>query len=274
MFRAKQIPNKGLGLVANFDLEPGTLLIEEEPLLKAELDSEGDLKGYKKGQEFVVPSVVNFLSERSDEELEIFFNLADSVSLPGSKTVFGILKTNGFGIQGYLALFPTIARINHSCLPNAHHYPLPGCRLAVRLTEKVAKNSEITISYMDPLHRKSFNSSSNRRQILMSEFGFQCDCQACVHELNDQERRRIQETDDLQETWKLCKEIGLHSGHHCTVALQYVKLLAKENNVELLEQVVDEALTHAKIAYGSDSKVYNAFSRISMDANAIEEVMA
>ena len=48
------------------------------------------------------------------------------------KTNFGIVKTNCFSVTSSndedglsvvsLVLFPRIARINHSCLPNCHHY--------------------------------------------------------------------------------------------------------------------------------------------------------
>ena len=46
----------------------------------------------------------------------------------GSKTNYGIIKTNSFAVDfpdsdfSYLALFPSIARLNHSCEPNCNHY--------------------------------------------------------------------------------------------------------------------------------------------------------
>ena len=44
-----------------------------------------------------------------------------------SKTSYGICKTNSFSIdlsdrRSYLAIFPTISRLNHSCQPNCNHY--------------------------------------------------------------------------------------------------------------------------------------------------------
>ena len=44
-----------------------------------------------------------------------------------SKTSYGIIKTNSFSIElsdlrSYLAIFPIISRLNHSCQPNCNHY--------------------------------------------------------------------------------------------------------------------------------------------------------
>jgi secreted trypsin-like serine protease len=54
--------------------------------------------------------------------------LGSSGGLVLKKTNYGIVKTNSFSVditgqdQTCLALFPTIARLNHSCQPNCNHY--------------------------------------------------------------------------------------------------------------------------------------------------------
>jgi hypothetical protein len=88
----------------------------------------------------------------SDSELRSFYSLCDShtdrgltgfsgssgfngsnglTNLSGSdrKSNYGIIKTNSFCIKWpqkesdfRLAIFPQIARINHACVPNCHHY--------------------------------------------------------------------------------------------------------------------------------------------------------
>ena len=73
------------------------------------------------------------LRKLSDADLHRFYSLSD-VFQPAQlrrKTNFGIVKTNSFSVtragepdarRTHLVLFPEIARVNHSCLPNCHHY--------------------------------------------------------------------------------------------------------------------------------------------------------
>ena len=126
-FKICRVPSKGLGIVSTVDIQPGELIVEERPLVSVQLDSNGDLEVSKHSSpdqdtEFVVPDLVRKLNALSDHELAEFFRLSDH--FPGSKTAYGVLKTNGFGLEdGFLNVYPTAARINHSCLPNARHYP-------------------------------------------------------------------------------------------------------------------------------------------------------
>ena len=89
------------------------------------------------------------LDALSDSELGLFYGLCDSYTdrglnesagLSGSaglngstglsrKSNYGIVKTNSFCIKWpqqesdyRLAIFPRVARINHACVPNCHHY--------------------------------------------------------------------------------------------------------------------------------------------------------
>ncbi len=91
-------------------------------------------------------------------------------SLP--KTNFGILKTNSFTVRGVdganlLQLFPTIARLNHSCRPNCNHYwSASDGEYCVRASRAIASGEELTISYMSPLQRADFHETASRRKIL------------------------------------------------------------------------------------------------------------
>ena len=70
------------------------------------------------------------MSQLPEKDQERFFLLTDSVTknendettdktLNGPKTAFGVFKTNACGTgDGKVGIFPTIARINHSCVPN------------------------------------------------------------------------------------------------------------------------------------------------------------
>lgn len=225
LFRLECLPDKGHGLVARRDIQPGELIIKETPLLKVKLTDEGDLLGKfnAQKQEFIVPSLLVALNELPDNDLFKFYSLSDSCSasiaqeygldssdqvLKGLKTNYGIVKTNSFSMEfeahgTCLALFPTIARLNHSCAPNCHHY-WSGSEFKVRAVRPIKKNEEFTISYMSPLQRSDFHTRSSRRQILREEFGFFCHCNLCSDEeiidvaQNDADRTRLLE---IEQAW-------------------------------------------------------------------------
>lgn len=71
-------------------------------------------------------------------------------------------------------LAPGAALINHSCFPNTHHLS-EGPELVVRSCRKIAKNEEITISYIDPT-----NSFRERQEALFTAYAFTCQCCRCL----------------------------------------------------------------------------------------------
>ncbi|KAL9125868.1 MAG: hypothetical protein Q9175_008012 [Cornicularia normoerica] len=71
-------------------------------------------------------------------------------------------------------LVPGAALINHSCSPNAHHLS-EGPELVLRSCRKIAKNEEITISYIDPTQ-----SFEERQKALSTAYAFDCQCCRCT----------------------------------------------------------------------------------------------
>ncbi len=101
-----------------------------------------------------------------------------------------------------LALFPTIARINHSCQPNCNHY-WSGGQFKIRSIQKIHPGQEISISYMSPLQRSDFHNRRSRQKILTEEFGFKCACDLCQIneddlERNDADREQLLE---IEQSW-------------------------------------------------------------------------
>lgn len=242
LYRLHYMPSKGYGLVATRDIEPSELIVAEEPLLKVPLTKEGDLVGQfnAEKQEFICPSLILALNQLADNDLFKFFSLADSCSRfiaeehgvsdykTGGKTNCGIIKTNSFfvdfpGDKGacsgqYLALFATIARLNHSCQPNCNHY-WSGSQFNVRTIKSVKKGEELCISYMSPLQRSDFHTKISRRKILQDEFGFFCNCPLCADDTlkdggqNDTDRQELLQ---IEHQW-------VHLGQEPEVALNLAK---------------------------------------------------
>ena len=107
MWKVTTIEEKGQGVIAKKDLEPGTLILEDDPL-------------------FIVPDNVHTkdptqldkyltacVSELSEEKQQIFFSLADSKN-EGLKKARGIYFTNCFTLGSDLrsptAMLPRLSR--------------------------------------------------------------------------------------------------------------------------------------------------------------------
>ena len=89
-----------------------------------------------------------------------------------------------------VGLFPIAARLNHSCLPNAHvTFNQRIGQLTVHATRDVLPAEEITFSYLGTM---SFYMPRERRQEGLRRWGFECACAACGggEEGERHERRR------------------------------------------------------------------------------------
>ena len=98
--------------MATRDIEPSQMILEEVPLLKVPLTSEGDLVGQFniQKQEYVSPPLILALNQLPDNDLFQFYSLTDSCSAnvaqengfdskEGFKTNYGIIKTNSFSVD-------------------------------------------------------------------------------------------------------------------------------------------------------------------------------
>ena len=89
-----------------------------------------------------------------------------------------------------VGLFPIAARLNHSCLPNAHvTFNRHIGQLTVHATHDVLPAEEITFPYLGTM---SFYMPRERRQEGLRRWGFECACAACGggEEGERHERRR------------------------------------------------------------------------------------
>lgn len=77
-------------------------------------------------------------------------------------------------------LVPSATSINHSCDPNAHHLS-EGPELVIRSVRKIAKNEEITISYID-----STQCFEERQKALSATYAFGCQCRKCTKGFEEQ----------------------------------------------------------------------------------------
>jgi hypothetical protein len=121
------------------------------------------------------PILTAKLQALNNDATHAFLNLYNS--FPGPYLFTGMFKTNalpcGFA-QPVSAVYATISRINHSCLPNAHaSWNANAGHETVYAIKPIAAGDEITVAYDQGGPREL------RRAYLRDEHGFECACRAC-----------------------------------------------------------------------------------------------
>lgn len=95
-------------------------------------------------------------------------------------TLLSIFQNNCMEIGEGAGIFPTAARFNHSCTPNASfNWNENVQRETIHIIHDVKAGGEITLSYCDLTHEKTLRSWE------LKHYGFSCDCPACLSEEDD-----------------------------------------------------------------------------------------
>ncbi|KAK3647255.1 hypothetical protein LTR56_008086 [Elasticomyces elasticus] len=186
-YKFADIPGKGKGLLATTNLESGTLLISEAPLFTTEsLTNPSTI-------EKDLSKIIRSLPKAAQRAFLSLHN-----NNPGPQPFTNIIRSNGYPLgpsNSIGGIFPTVARINHSCLPNAQHAYNPKIgRMQVHVLRLIASGDEITLSYT------TGGPSDTRQKMLREYFGFSCTCELCSLPSpklaeSDNRLRRAQELD-------------------------------------------------------------------------------
>jgi hypothetical protein len=146
-----------------------------------------------------------------------------------------IFRSNAYTSGKEIGLFPRIARINHSCRPNASYFWNEQLnRRVVYATRSIDPGEEIFVSYIPLLH------SHADRQKRLDQYGFKCSCTACAadahfQQLSDRRRAEIRQSiNDLE------KQLTLHPAQ-TVAAKKKMQRLANESQ-QLVDTVEEEEL--------------------------------
>ncbi|KAL3418128.1 set domain-containing protein 5 [Phlyctema vagabunda] len=189
LFSIQEIRGKGKGVVASQTIAPGTCIVSEAPLFTTENitsieTTERDLSKELKGL--------------SKEAQRAFLSLHNNYPGEG-QPISNIVRSNAYPLgpsSGVGAIFLTIARINHSCRPNAQQAWNPLMeKETVYAVRPIQIGEEITLSYHNG------GTSSQRQDHLKEHFRFECTCDACSlpaeeRKLSDARLTKVQEYDD------------------------------------------------------------------------------
>lgn len=188
-FTVRSVPNKGLGAFADRPIQRGEVLIAERPLLV--WPTKLSLEEAQRSIAALTPNARN-----------LYLSLANAAE-PSMRMdpIMAIRATNGFTVElpplpdslepaeasalpageaptSASFIFPKIARINHSCAPNADHaMDWQDLKMTVYATTPIVKGDEINIEYTSALIQKP---RAARREILKRDFGFTCHCRVCA----------------------------------------------------------------------------------------------
>ncbi|OJJ07802.1 hypothetical protein ASPVEDRAFT_47009 [Aspergillus versicolor CBS 583.65] len=172
-FEQRDIPGKGVGLVAKRFLQRGELIIREPPALIVHLDAESEL-----------PDSTRFEMQQAgvealpaDTKLEVLGLMGHF----GGDPIEDRLDTNAFGVMlggseaEHRALLTQTSRLNHDCRPSCILNFNPRTLTAsVYTVRDIRPGEELSISYIDT------RTTYAKRHAAIQSWGFTCSCAACT----------------------------------------------------------------------------------------------
>lgn len=169
---------KGLGVFAAHDLDVGDIIMREAPIIKISLPKLSRGSPYPMAAvSKLVQDEFELLSSNAQGEVMALTHYTDPARSAQPDILGTIFRTNAYNTGDKVALFPRIARINHSCRPNSGYYWSEKLnRRIVFVTRKVKAGEEFFVSYISLLL------SQEDRQKQLDRYGFKCQCEACTQE--------------------------------------------------------------------------------------------
>lgn len=186
VYRIGDAAAKGFGVFATQLIRPGTRLIIERPLLMI-TDQQPDVVAAAKkltaiGKETLHALALNDLKLLSIASLwnaawRSFPRISSFRETRATLNIFNNNNFNLFDAKGTRALFPTVARLNHSCIPNAQgNFNAAHGSFTVHALREIAVDEEVTICYL-----QSVMASADARQAKLEQgYGFTCACEICT----------------------------------------------------------------------------------------------
>lgn len=175
-FEVQAILGKGFGLVATQAIPKASTILLDSPRIVASAQFPSFLS-----QAQGTSLLDHALKQLPDADRDLVLSLDKSL---GGTDIEDIMKTNAFSCQlhdggqddSYMCLFPSVARINHACRPNAHARFVPKTLLMeIKALKDIQVGEEIGISYgrVDLKH-------AERQKLYKEGWNFGCTCDMCT----------------------------------------------------------------------------------------------
>ncbi len=209
MFQIRQAGPKGFGIFASQHIARGTRILTERPLLSI-TDASPDILAATRNltlaaQQALLPLSFNFAKRSSpwrfldatwqslrswSRQASTKANIASTFAIRKNRDILNIFYNNNFALadeHNTRALFPTIARLNHSCIPNAQgNFNTNLGRFTIHALRDIVHGDEITISYL----QDGGASLEARQKRLRDGYDFDCACEICAENSPKREQSR------------------------------------------------------------------------------------
>ncbi|KAF2818415.1 SET domain-containing protein [Ophiobolus disseminans] len=274
-YTVKASNGKGLGLFSAHDLDVGEIVMRETPPLKISPPE------IVKGSGYPMPAVTKLVRKEfdtlssavQDEIMSLTYHITSSKEATMDKLGI-IFRTNAYNSGKDIGLFPKIARINHSCRPNASYYWSDKLnKRIVYATRKIKKGEEVYVSYIPLLL------TQEGRQKLLDRYGFKCSCDACAQEraaqdVSDERRTTIQKAfADFEPQLTLepprTKKARQQARKNAKASLQLTELVHQEGLADYFAKAYRvAAISHARV---KDWKVAAIWANKGYELKYIED---
>nr|CDP26761.1 Putative protein of unknown function [Podospora anserina S mat+] len=257
-YREAAIPGKGLGLVANEKLSPGTTVMSLYPALIVHRTFFDQIPA--SAQAPLLSAAVDLLPEplrkRFQEQMAHF----------SGDQIHSIIQTNSFQMDlstkapeggHHYGNWPEVSRFNHDCRPNVVFQINPKTLQHVTtVVREVKPDEELTISYLDQM-----DMTENRKMRAFHAWGFDCSCAVCAGSAKE-----IKKSDrNLEEIKKI---EGKLSGFTDKVDRKLLERLVRLYQEERLESKIAGGLTLVALNYNmlGDAKNAVRYAKLAEEA--------
>lgn len=260
-------PGKGLGVFAAHSLETGSIIMRETPIITIKPPNHTPGTGYPMSKiSQLVHAEYNKLSKEEQRDiLSLTYSvLSNDVAKYGKNIdILGLIfRNNAYDTGSEIGLFPRIARINHSCRPNAAYYW--NAKLNKRMvyaTRNIEDGEEIFVSFISLL------TTREERQKKLSRYGFTCTCPACSQDPEHSHRSDKTRTHINQEIQAFSSQMNLTAPMHpsdikkarksARSSLKLAKLVQQEGLADYYAQTYRiTAISHARIGDWQQATVW------------------
>jgi hypothetical protein len=236
LYDIKHAAGKGFGVFANQDIKRGTRIMSEQPLLTVPPQTDvptafSELSRHDQGLFLSVhcrqynAGDMDSLTALREKPIEGLDMLTFPVELQAK--VIAIHRTNFITAGEKTVVCVKVSRLNHSCLPNAHHQWNENIgAVTVHAMKDIATGEEVVITYV-PLCLD--------RATRTARLGFKCICAACdastaFGEASEMRRKILSLIDDELVTQRWLTAHGVYNDHRedISAVIKSMKLLEEE----------------------------------------------
>ncbi|KAF2754718.1 TPR domain-containing protein [Pseudovirgaria hyperparasitica] len=231
MFAIRQATGKGLGVFASQQIRSGQRILSDRALLTISASKTDILSQVTLLPKLDVAALLG-LSQNPAKSgvLSWLESIWRSKSAPSNTrlnhTILNIFRNNNFDIgDDVRALFPRVARLNHSCVPNAQgNFNRALDKFTVHATSDIQSGEEITISYLDD----HLALRANRQSKLLDNYGFVCGCRACDKTLPESAAREARRAKAIDRLEKFAQSGPADAGKEMDVVLALLNAYQEE----------------------------------------------